>query len=209
MRELGIGRPIPRTEDFRLIQGRGRYTNDFTLPGECHMALVRSPHAHAIIETIDASAALEAPGVIAVLTGRDVEADGLGSLQTMVERKKRDGSPMEKPPYPILALDRVRVAGDAVAAVFAETVNQARDAAELVAVEYEELPAVTDAAQAVRPGAPVIWPDLVPDNVSFVFELGDREAADRAIAAAEHVARLDFRISRVTANPLEPRNALA
>ena len=182
MRELGIGRPIPRSEDIRLIQGRGRYTNDFTLPGECHMAVVRSPHAHAIIRGIDAAAALEAPGAIAVLTGEDAASDGLGSIQTMVPRHKRNGSPMEKPPYPILAVGRVRLAGDAVAVVLAETLAQARDAAELVAVEYEELPAVTDAAEAVKPGAPVLWPELVPDNVAFVFQQGDREATDRAIA---------------------------
>jgi aerobic carbon-monoxide dehydrogenase large subunit len=209
MRELGIGRPIPRSEDIRLIQGRGRYTNDFTLPGECHMAVARSPHAHAVVRAIDVSAALAAPGVVAVLTGADAEADGLGTLQTMVDRRQRDGSPMEKPPYRVLALDRVRVAGDAVAAVFAETPGQGRDAAELVAVDYEELPWVTDAAEAVKPGAPVVWPELVPDNVAFVFQQGDREATDRAIAAADHVARLDFRISRVSANPLEPRGALA
>jgi aerobic carbon-monoxide dehydrogenase large subunit len=209
MRELGIGRPIPRSEDLRLIQGRGRYTNDYTLAGECHMAVVRSPHAHAEIRGIDPAPALEAPGVIAVLTGADAEADGLGTIQTMVQRHKRDGSPMEKPPYPILARDRVRLAGDAVAIVLAETPGQARDAAELVAVEYEELPAVTDAAEAVKPGAPVLWPGLVPDNVAFVFQQGDRDAADRAIEAAEHVARLDFRISRVYASPLEPRAALA
>ncbi|WP_161141999.1 molybdopterin cofactor-binding domain-containing protein [Propylenella binzhouense] len=208
MTAFGVGSPVRRIEDDRFVRGRGHYTDDLRFAGECFMAVVRSPHASAAIGRIDAAEALAAPGVVAVLTGRDAEADGIGGLVTAVRRRRRDGSPMAEPPYRALAVDRARFVGDAVAIVLAETAEAARDAAERVAVEYEELPAVTDAAEALAPGAPAVWPDLVPDNEAFVFEQGDRGAVDRALAAAAHVARLDFRISRVSANTLEPRNAI-
>ncbi len=208
MAEFGIGTSTPRVEDARFVRGLGRYTDDIHFPGETHMAVVRSPYAAARINGIDASAALAAPGVVAVLTGADVVADGLGTLHTIVQRHRRDGTPMARPPYRILALDRVRLVGDAVAIVIAESAALARDAADLVAVDYEELPSVTDAAAAVAKGAPAVWPEEVPDNVSFVFELGDRATVDAAFARADHVARIDYRISRVSANPLEPRNAI-
>jgi carbon-monoxide dehydrogenase large subunit len=137
-----------------------------------------------------------------------VAADGLGLLRTSVDRKRRDGSPMARPPYRLLATDQVRFAGDAVAIVVAETRSAAFDAADLVAVDYEDLPSVTEAAEAVAPGAPAVWPDQVPDNVSFVFEQGNRAATDAAFARAAHVTTLDFRITRVSANPIEPRNAV-
>lgn len=206
-REYGIGQSVPRTEDLRLLTGQGRYVDDYTLPGQCWMAVVRAPHAAATISGIDTSAAEEMSGVVAVLTGADLVADGIGTLHTIVQRHKRDGSPMERPPFHPLAVDRVRFAGEGVAIVVADTMHAARDAAEMVEVEYEEQAAVTDVAAAVREGAPAVWPRLVDDNVSFVFEAGDRAATDAAFADAHHVTRLDFRVSRVSANPLEPRNA--
>jgi carbon-monoxide dehydrogenase large subunit len=169
---------------------------------------VRSPHAAARIRGIHASAALAVPGVLAVLTGADADADKIGTLQSSLDRSRRDGRPFAKPPYRVLALDEARFAGDAVAAVIAETRAAAQDAADMVVVDYEDLPSVTDAAEAVQPGAPAVWPDEVPDNVSFVFQQGDKAATDAAFATAEHVTTLDFRITRVSANPLEPRNAI-
>ena len=205
---FGIGSATPRFEDARLLRGLGRYTDDIRMPHEASMAIVRSPHAHARIRGIDTAAAAAAPGVLAVLTGADLLADGWGTLHTIVERKQRDGSPMAHPPYRLLALDEARFAGDAVAIVIASSAAAAADARDLVDVDYEPLPSVTDAAVAVQPGAPAVWPDEVPDNVSFVYHLGDRAATDAAFARAHHVSRLDFRISRVSANPMEPRNAI-
>jgi carbon-monoxide dehydrogenase large subunit len=206
--DFRIGASTRRVEDLRFVRGLGRYTDDVVMANAAHMAVVRSPHAAARIKAIDASAALAVPGVLCVLTGADVAADNLGGLRTIVERHRRDGRPMAKPPYRILALDEVRFAGDAVAVVIAETRAIAHDAVDLVAVDYEDLPSVTDAAEAVRPGAPVVWADEVPDNVSFVFEQGDRAATDAAFAQADHVTTLAFRITRASANPIEPRNAL-
>ena len=169
------------------------------------MAVVRSPHAHAGITRVDTDAARAAPGVLAVLTGADAQADGIGPLQTSVQRHRADGAPMARPPYRVLATDAARFAGDAVAIVVAETLQAAHDGAELVAVEYDVRPAVTDVAQAES--GPAVWPDTVPGNLSFVFRQGGAAATDRAFAAAHHVTRLDLRISRVSANPMEPRTA--
>jgi carbon-monoxide dehydrogenase large subunit len=202
-----IGMPTPRIEDLRLVRGRGRYTDDVEVPNAAHMALVRSPHAAARISHIDTTDALAMPGVLAILTGADVVADDLGLLRTSVERNRRDGSPMPRPPYRLLALDDVHFAGDPVAVVIAETRAAALDAADAVVVEYEDRPSVTDAPEAVQPSAPAVWPDQAPDNVCFVFEQGDRAATDAAFAKAHHVTKLDYRITRVSANPIEPRNA--
>lgn len=204
-----IGTSSPRFEDLRLVRGAGRFVDDFAEPGAAHMAILRSPHAAAKIQSIATDAARAMPGVLAVLTGVDLEADGIGLLHASVKRKLRDGSPMPEPPFRMLALDYVHFAGEGVAIVIAETLVQAQDAAEQVQVDYDALPSVTDASDAVRPGAPAVWPDHAPDNVCFVFEAGDRQAVDLAFAGAHHVARLDFRITRVSANALEPRNALA
>ena len=209
MREFGIGRPLPRSEDLRLLRGKGRYTDDAVYAGQCHMLVVRSPFANALIKRINTRAASEASGVIAVLTGTDAEADGIGTLHTVVQRHKVDGSPMERPPYRVLALDQVRFVGDAVALVIAETLNQARDAAELLEIDYEPLPAVTDIVAALTPDAAQVWPEQVGDNVGFVFALGDKTAVDEIFAVAPLISRVDFRISRVSANPLEARNAIA
>ena len=207
MREFGLGRPVPRVEDARLLQGRGRYTDDITFPGQAVMYVLRSPHAAARIRSIDAAAAEAAPGVLAVLTGEDVAADGLGTLPCRVKRQRADGSAMFEPPYRLLALERVQMAGDAVAIVVAETLALAKDAAELIEVDYQPLPSVTGTKDAVQPGAATVWAEA-PGNVCFVFEQGDKAAVETAFARAAHVTRLDFTISRVAASPMEPRDAI-
>ncbi len=204
----GMGQSVPRTEDLRLITGKGRYVDDIMAAHEAHMVVVRSPHAAAIIKGIDGAEALDQPGVLAVLTGADLIADGVGTLHTIVQRHKRDGRPMERPPFHALAVDHVRFIGEGVAIVVAMTQHAARDAADLVLVDYEPVAAVSSALEATADGAPAVWPGLVDDNVSFVFEKGDRDKVDAAFAAADHVTTLDFRVTRVSANPLEPRNAL-
>ncbi len=205
---IGIGTATPRFEDARLLRGRGRYTDDVQPAGTAYLAVVRSPYARARIAGIEATAARAAPGVLAVLTGAELAADGLGTLATIVQRHRRDGSPMARPPYALLAQGEARFVGDAVAVVVASSRHAAEDGRDLVEVAYEGLPPVTDAEEAVRPGAAVVWPELVPDNVSFVFEQGDRAATERAFRAAHHVATLAFRVSRVSANPMETRNAI-
>src|SRR5579863_4747424 len=208
MREMGLGRPVPRTEDLQLLRGLGRYTDDITLPREVHLHVLRSPHAAARIGAIDCTAAKAAPGVLAVLSGTDLLKEGLGTFPSRMQRQRADGSPNFVPPYRPLAVDRVQHVGDAVAAIVAETLDQAKDAAELVEIDYEILPAVTDTAAAAEPGAPKVW-DTVPDNVCFVHRVGDRKAVEQAFARAHHVARETFRITRITANSMEGRTALA
>ena len=154
--KFAVGQSVRRLEDPRLVQGLGRYSDDVSLAREAHATIVRSPHAHAQILSIDTSAARGAPGVVAVLTGADLAADGVGNLPVDGTRKRRDGSPALRPPRPALVRDRVRHVGDAVALVVAETREQAVDAAALVAVDYERLPEVAATAEAARPGAPVV-----------------------------------------------------
>jgi carbon-monoxide dehydrogenase large subunit len=201
----GIGAAVPRIEDRRLLRGLGRYTDDHAPPGALHLVFVRSPHAHAVIGAIDSAAALAMPGVAGVITGTDLDA--LGTLQTSVQRHLPDGSPMPRPPYRVLATDRARFVGDPVAAVLAETRSQARDAAEAVLVDWQEMPAVTDAAAALH-GGPAVWPEHAPGNLCFLFRQGDAAATDAAFAGAAHVVRQDMRISRVGATPMEPRAAI-
>jgi carbon-monoxide dehydrogenase large subunit len=205
--KFAVGQSVRRLEDPRLIQGLGRYSDDVSLPHEAHAVLVRSPHAHARIRTIETREALDAPGVLAVLTAADLAADGIGNLPSDRARKRRDGSPAFPTPRPALAQERARHAGDPVALVVAGTREQAVDAAERVLADYEPLPAVAATADALRPGAAVVW-DEAPDNVAFVAEAGQREAVARALAAAPHVTRLDFVVTRVAAAPLEPRAAV-
>jgi carbon-monoxide dehydrogenase large subunit len=205
--KFAVGQSVRRLEDPRLIQGLGRYSDDVSLPHEAHAVLVRSPHAHARIRTIETREALDAPGVLAVLTAADLAADGIGNLPSDRARKRRDGSPAFPTPRPALAQERARHAGDPVALVVAGTREQAVDAAERVLADYEPLPAVAATADALRPRAAVVW-DEAPDNVAFVAEAGQREAVARALAAAPHVTRLDFVVTRVAAAPLEPRAAV-
>jgi aerobic carbon-monoxide dehydrogenase large subunit len=204
---FAVGQSVRRLEDPRLLQGLGRYSDDVSLPREVYVVIVRSPHAHARIRGVDASAALAAPGVLAVLTGADAAADGLGNLPTDSSRKRRDGSPAFTTPRPALARERVRHVGDPVALVVAATREGAADAAALVAVDYEPLPSVAATAEASRPGAPAVW-DQAPDNVAFVWEAGQRDAVAQAFERAAHITRLDFVVTRVAAAPLEPRAAV-
>jgi len=157
MIKFGVGQPVTRLEDARLLKGIGHYQDDTNLPGELHTVFLRSPHAHARIRAIDTAAAAVAPGVRAIYTGADYAAEGLAMPKAAMPRKKADGSPMFAPQRPALVVDRARYVGDPVAMVIAETVAQAKDAAELVAVYYEPLPAVTSTADAARPDAPQVW----------------------------------------------------
>ena len=207
MGEFAIGQGVSRFEDPRLVRGDGRYTDDIKLPGLAHGVVLRSPHAHAKIKSIDTAAAKSAPGVLAVLTSADIKAAGYGDLPVPGGLKRRDGSPMYRPRYPILVEDRVRWIGDSVAFVVAETVAQALDAAEMITVDYEELPAVTSTAEAPKPGAPRVWDDC-PDNICFVELIGDKAAVDAAFARAAHVTRHRFVINHITAATMEPRGAV-
>jgi carbon-monoxide dehydrogenase large subunit len=196
-----------RREDGRLLTGSGRYTADWTLPGQLHAAFLRSDHAHAAVRGIDVSAALAAPGVAAVLTGADMVAAGYDRGQALMPFKGR-GEALRQPPRPALALDRVRFVGEPVALVVAATAAQAQDAAELILVDYDTLPAVADAAAALAPGAPLLHAEA-PGNLCFDFDYGDEAATDAAFAAAAHVVRLELDSARVVGNPMEPKAALA
>jgi carbon-monoxide dehydrogenase large subunit len=207
MGQFGIGQPVTRLEDARLLRGQGRYINDVNLPGQAYLVYVRSPHAHATIDAIDSAAALAAPGVLGVYTSGDLVRDGLGTIPVTLKRNRPDGSPMFAKGHRGLAEARVRFVGDPVAAVVAETLMQARDAAELVSVDYADLPSVTDTAQAARPGAPAVW-DECPGNVCNVFEVGNKAATAAAISGAAHVVKRTYTISRVHAQYMEPRGAL-
>lgn len=204
MGEYAIGQGVPRSEDPRLLRGGGRYVDDVRLPRMAHGVVVRSPHAHAAIRSIDTAAALAAPGVLAVLTGEDWKASGFGDIPSGGGMKLRDGSPMFVPPTPALARGKVRRVGDYVAFVVAETQYQAMDAADLVAVDYEPLPSVTRTADAMKPGQPLVW-DECPDNIAFVHTGGDKAKVDAAFAAAAHVVKEDLVINRVVAAAMEPR----
>jgi carbon-monoxide dehydrogenase large subunit len=208
MGEFAIGQGVPRFEDPRLLRGGGQYVGDVQLPGMAHGIVLRAQHAHAKIKSIDTAQAKAAPGVLCVITAADWKAAGLTDLPGHGGLKLRDGSPMAKTRYPVLAEDRVRWIGDCVAFVVAETLAQAMDAAELVAVDYEPLPAATSTEEATKPGAPLVW-DNCKDNISFVELLGDKAAVDAAFARADHVVKHKFVINRVTAAAMEPRGAVA
>ena len=203
----GIGARVLRKEDKRYITGRGRYTDDIGLKDMTYAAFVRSPHAHAKIVSIDASEALAAPGVVGVLTGADLAEDKIGGLICGWMIHSKDGTPMKAGAHPAIAHDRVRHVGDAVAVVIAETRNQARDAAEKVAVEYEELPAIVDLAHAQDEDAPQLHPEA-PRNTIFNWSLGDPGAAEAALARAAKVVSLDIVNSRLVPNAMEPRAAI-
>ncbi len=205
MGEFGIGQGIRRFEDARLLRGEGRFHEDVNLPSQAHAVVVRSIHAHARLRGIDAATARRAPGVLAVLTGEDLARDNLGTMRMTLPRKRPDGSPMFAPPHRGLARERARYVGDPLALVVAETRAKAEDAAALVRVDYEPLPAVTATAAAVG-GAPV-W-DECPDNVSNVFAVGDAAATEAAFARAARVVRRRYVITRVHAQYMEPRGAL-
>jgi carbon-monoxide dehydrogenase large subunit len=203
-----IGMPVRREEDFRLLRGKGRYVDDVRLPREARGYVVRSPHAHARIVALDAVAARAAPGVLAVLTGDELRERGLSTLRPLVPRRQRTGQPAFVCPQPILAQEFVRYVGDPVAFVVAETLDQAKDAAELLAIEYEILPAVTTAEAALASDAPAVWRDN-PGNEAFFHEAGDKPAVEAAFARAERIVRRKTVINRITANSMEPRGCLA
>jgi carbon-monoxide dehydrogenase large subunit len=208
--KFGIGQPIRRHEDLRLITGRGRYTDDVTLPNMAQAFVLRAPVAHALIKRIDAAAARRMPGVVFVATGEDIRADGLGDIPCATPLTNRDGTPRHDTPRPMLAQGKVRHVGQPVALVVAETLAAARDAAEAIEVEYEALPAVTDAKDALAPSASQLF-DHIPGNLVFDWDndMGDAKATEAAFAKAARVVTLDLVNNRVVANSMEPRNAIA
>jgi aerobic carbon-monoxide dehydrogenase large subunit len=208
MGQFGIGQPVPREEDPYLLRGAGRYVDDVRLLDLSRAVVLRSPHAHARIRSIDTAAAQAAPGVLLVLTGESPEVAALGLQVPRMPRKRRDGSPGFIAPQPHLARGEVRFVGDPVAFIVAETLNQAKDAAELVEVDYEPLPALVSTAGAVEPGAIKIWENC-PDNVAFYHEIGNKAAVEAAFAGAAHVVKHRMVINRITANSMEPRGSLA
>ena len=202
-----IGTPLRRKEDLRFLTGQGRYTDDFNRPGQLWAYILRSPHAHATLGAIDSTAALAAPGVIAVYTGADLAAAGIGGLPCGWGITDKHGKPMTEPVHPVLAQGKVRHVGDPVAVVIAETREQAKDASELLGVEYGELPAVVEAMAAIVPGAPLVF-DEAAQNTCYEWEIGDQGATDAAFAQAAHVAKLDLVNNRLVPNAMEPRAAL-
>jgi carbon-monoxide dehydrogenase large subunit len=204
--KFAVGQSVPRLEDPMLVRGHGRYTDDVSLPGQAYGVMVRSRNAHGIIRGIDTKAASQMPGVLAVYTGADLK--DYGPLKCLVGLNNRDGSPLKKPRRDALPTDRVRYVGDPVACVIAQTLAQAKDAAEAVVVDIETLPAVISAREATRDGAPQLYDD-VPNNVALDYHYGDAEAVKAAFARAAHVTRLSLANSRLAVNCIEPRVAVA
>jgi len=207
MAQNGIGASVRRKEDQRFLTGRGNYVDDINRPGQIYAHVLRSPHAHAAIRKIDTARAAKAPGVVAVFTGADMAADQIGTLPCGWGINNKDGSPMKEPPHPVLATERVRHVGDPVAVVIAESRAAARDAAELIAVDYKELPAVASSSEAVKPGAPLVWDDAA-GNVCYDWHIGDKDAVAAAFAKAHKVAKLDLINNRLIPNAMEPRAAI-
>ncbi|MBN9083914.1 MAG: carbon monoxide dehydrogenase [Rhizobiales bacterium 62-17] len=203
----GIGASVRRKEDLRFITGRGQYTDDVNRPGQGYAFFVRSPHAHANIRKIDSTAAAKMPGVLAILTGDDIAADKVGGLICGWMIHSKDGSPMKAGAHPALAQGKVRYVGDHVAVVIAESLAEARDAAEKVEVDYDVLPAVVDMNAATKKGAPVIH-DVADNNTVYNWHLGDKAATDAAFAKAKHVTKLDIVNNRLVPNPMETRAAV-
>ena len=202
--KFGISQPVRRREDGRLITGTGSFTDDVNLPGQARAVFLRSSHGHGLIRSIDAGAARKAPGVLAVMTGEDLRAAGVGYIPYL----PLGGFTMDPPtdtPRPALAQDRVRHVGEPIVMVVAETVAQAMDASEKVLVNVEPLPAVTDVERAVAEGAPAVWP-AAPDNLALTWRYGDRAAVEKAFTQAAHVTKLKLVNNRVLANPIEPRS---
>ncbi len=207
MEKFGIGQPVRRKEDVRFITGKGRFTDDVNLPGQAYGYVVRSPHAHAKILSIDVEEAKAAPGVIAVLTGADAKADGIPKLPCQVAVPGADGEKLFDPGREVLQTERVRYVGDPVAFVVAESAVAARDAAELVFVEYEDLPAVARADDADRPDAPLLYPER-GSNLAVHWLSHDGRAVEEAFARAAKIVKLEFVNNRVVGNPMEPRVAI-
>jgi carbon-monoxide dehydrogenase large subunit len=202
-----IGTPVRRREDYRFLTGQGTYTDDINRPRQLYAYILRSPHASARIAGIDTSAAAKAAGVAAVYTGADLAADGVGGLPCGWLIHSKDGSPMQEPPHPVLAIGKVRHVGDPVAVVIADSLVQARDAAELIAVDYAMEPAVTDVVEAIKPGAPLVFAE-VPGNVCYDWQIGDPAVADAALGKAARIVKLDLVNNRLVPNAMEPRAAI-
>ncbi|OAF09932.1 carbon monoxide dehydrogenase [Bradyrhizobium centrolobii] len=208
LQKYGVGQPVRRKEDDTLVRGQGRYTDDFNLPGQAYAVIVRSTHAHGMLRGIGTAAARAMPGVLGVWTGTDLDAAGYGPFTCGLPLKSRDGSPLLQTNRQPLATDKVRFVGDPVAFVVAETLAQARDAAEAVEVDVEPLPAVTDPEDAAKPGAPQLY-DHIPNNVALDYHYGDVEKVNAAFAGAPHVTKLDIENTRVAVVSMEPRVGLA
>jgi carbon-monoxide dehydrogenase large subunit len=207
VQKFGIGQPVPRYEDPRLLTGGGKYMDDNSLPRQARGYILRSPFAHARLHSIDISAAKSASGVIDVLTGQDYVEDGFGELECTPKRKRRDGQPMYEPVRRVLVLDEVKMVGDYVALVIAETIEQAKDAAELIEVDYEPLPSVSNPYEAAKPGAPKVWEES-QDNICFVHLVGDKQATDAAMASAAHLVKGRLPVNRSAHATMEPRGAI-
>ena len=206
--KFAIGQPVPRSEDPVLLRGEGHYADDISLPGQAYAVMVRSHIAHGVIRGIETAAARAMPGVLAVYTAADLAKAGIGPLPPRQVMKNRDGTPMLSPTHYALPSDKVRYVGEAVAAVIAETVAEAKDAAEMVVVDIDPLPAVTEPALADAPDAPILYDD-VPANVGLDFHFGDSDKVAAAFAVAAHVTRLHLRNNRIVVNAMEPRAAVA
>ncbi len=205
---FGSGKSVRRVEDDNLLKGEGVFADDVSLPNQAHVFFLRSPHPHARIDSIDKRAASAMPGVVAIVTGDDLVRAGLKSLPLSADFKRADGSPTATPPRYAIAAGAVRFVGEAVAAVVAESVAQARDAAEAIDVRYETLPSVSEATDAVASGAPLVWPKAT-GNIAAETRHGDAAAAQAAFAKAAHVVSLDLVNQRVAPCPIEPRAILA
>jgi carbon-monoxide dehydrogenase large subunit len=208
LQKFGVGQPVRRKEDDTLVRGKGKYTDDFQLPRQVYAWIVRSSHAHGTIRGIDTSAAKAMPGVLGVWTGADLVAAGYGPFTCALPLKSRDGTPLHQTNRTALMTDKVRYVGDAIAFVVAETLMQARDAAEAVEVDIDPLPSVTDPEEAAQPGAPQLY-DHIPNNVALDYHFGDAEKVEQAFKRAAHVTRLDILNNRVAVVAMEPRAALA
>ncbi|MBV8614081.1 MAG: xanthine dehydrogenase family protein molybdopterin-binding subunit [Acetobacteraceae bacterium] len=207
MGHQGIGASVRRTEDRRFLSGRGNYTDDINRPGQLYAYILRADRPHARIGGIDTAAAGKAPGVVAVFTAAEMQAESIGGLPCGWQIHNKDGTPMAEPPHPVLAVGKVRHVGDPVAVVIAETRQQAKDAAEQITVEYEDLPAVATLREAVAPGAPLVHDD-VPGNICYDWHLGDKALVDQAFAKAAKVVKLDLTNNRLVPNAMEPRAAI-
>jgi aerobic carbon-monoxide dehydrogenase large subunit len=206
--KFAVGQPVPRSEDPVLLRGEGHYADDISLPGQAYAVMVRSHIAHGIIRGIDTAAACAMPGVLAIYTAEDLAKGGIGPLPPRQVMNNRDGTPMLSPTHYTLASGKVRYVGEAVAAVIAETQAQAKDAAELVSLDIDPLPAVTEPSEADAPDAPILYDD-VPQNVGLDFHFGDSEKVAAAFASAAHVTKLRLRANRIVVNAIEPRAAIA
>ncbi len=208
MEKFGLAQPVRRVEDPRLLKGAGSYTDDIRLPGMAHGVVLRSPHAAAAVRSVDTAAAKAMPGVVAVYVAADLDADGIGTLPCAAKMKNRDGTDQVTPERPVLARTAVHHVGTPVAFVVAETVKQARDAAEAIMVDYDIRPSITDLAAAMEPGQPQVWPEA-PRNVCFDWEIGDKAAVEAEFARAAHITRLTVVNNRIVVNSMEARASLA